>query len=326
MLSLFRTNQSYASLLLFVYALVLQLPLLLLGAEAPVLTVNEGYFGLALTEWMTTQRVLSLVLPALLIGVVGLTANRLTDRFHHSRTITQFPGLLVVLTWGLSPAFRYFDVVQLNHLLLLFALFAVGGLYRTDKPQIALFNAGCWLGLASMFRPAYLLYIPGLLIAVGILRTIGPRSILQFVVGILVIYFLTGVYAFWVGDIFNFWVAQARSFGLGEPVAGGYYAKLGIYLLGFVLLVVLLRSEFIKSLLNIQGSKNISVLYWLLLFSLPVACLGGAISIADAQVAVLPLGILLGLLFVRLPAARAEVYHLLLFSAATALSVLYAVS
>ena len=78
-----------------------------------------------------------------------------------------------------------------------------------------------------------------------------------------------------------------------------------------------------SSLLNIEGTKSLAVLYWILLITLPVAWLGAETSMADLQLLVPPLGILLGLWFVRRTPARAEFYHLILLAAAFALCTLH---
>ncbi|WP_183497153.1 hypothetical protein [Neolewinella aquimaris] len=315
MLSLFRTNQSYASLLLFVYALVLQLPLFVLGGE-PVESGPDSYYGGLLRTVVGTGGLLPILVPPLLIAVTGIVANNFADRFRISRTVTQFPGVCVVLLWGLSPAFHYFDPLQFSHLFLMLAVGSLGGTYKGRANEVARFNAGFWLGLASLLHPSYLIFILAFIVGISILGTTNLRTISQLLVGTLLAYVLAATTAYLIGDLRVFYESQLAGFNFGRVVPAGPYDLLGAGMLVLPLLIVVMTSNRSRLMLNIEGSKNVSFLYWVLLFSLPVAVCAVGLRVADVQVVVPPLGLLLGLWIGRQPPARAEFYHLLYFAAA----------
>lgn len=321
MLALFRTNQAYASLLLFGYALLLQLPAFFVGGGAQVQSIAEGqsYLGQQLTDMVDGSRLLSILLPPLLVALAGIAANNLCDRYRMARTVSQFPGMVLVLLWGLSPAFHTFDPAQLNHLLLVLAAIALGSTYKSKSPEVGRFNAGFWLGVASLLEPAYLLLVLAFIVGISIFRTADLRSMAQLLVGVGIAYFLAGTYAYMAGDLGAFWAGQRGGFGLRHIVAARRFAAVGTLLLLLPLLLVLATTTRGRMLLSIEGAKNVSFIHWLLLFSLPVAFLAGATGLAQAQVVVAPLGILTGLWLVRQPEAQAEFYHLLFFVAALTL-------
>ncbi|MCP9234368.1 hypothetical protein [Lewinella sp. JB7] len=318
-LSLFRTNQSYASLLLFGYALVLQLPVFLLG-QAESEGERDTYYGGLVREAVGTSGWVSVLIPALLIAVAGIVANNYADRFRVSRKVTQFPGVFVVLLWALSPAFHAFDPLQFNHLFLLLAIGALGSTYKGKATEVARFNAGFWLGLASLLHPSYLIFIPAFVVGIGIFGTAKLRTVFQLIVGVLIAYFLAGTCAYLLDDLQSFYATQLAGLRFGEFEPAGRYALVGAGLLALPLLIVVLGGNRARLMLNIEGSKNVSFLYWVLLFALPVATCAVVLRVADAQVVVPPLGLLLGLWFTRQPRARAEFYHLLLFAAALVLT------
>lgn len=318
MLALFRTNQAYAGSLLFVYALLLQMPGFVFGPRGAVPVGQPTYLGELLTVWAVGSQLWTLLLPPLLIALTGVIANNLCDRYWMSRTVTQLPGLGVVLLWALSPAFHAFDPAQLNHVFLLLAAGALGNTYR-GSAEVARFNAGCWLGLASLLQPTYLLFLPAFIVGISIFRTADLRSIAQLVVGICLPYFLLSTYAYVRGELEVLYWGQVTGYGLFELLPSTRYAAIGTALLLLPLLVVLGTAARGRVLLNIQGAKNVSFIYWLLLFSLPVALLTEATGLARAQVAVAPLGLLTGLWLVRQPKAEAEFCHLLFFVAALTL-------
>lgn len=322
MLRLFRTNQHSVSLLLFAYALLLQLPLLLWGGRAVARYDGGGgsYVGDWLTGAVAVVPVLSVLLPPLLLAATGYFANLAAGRYRMSAATDQFPGLCVVLLWGLSPGFRLFDVLHFNHLFLALAVLSLGSTYRSKTAHVAQFNAGWWLGLAGLLDTAYLLFVVAFVVGTSIFRTAGPRAVLQLLVGAGVPFFLAATGAYVLG-VESWW--RAFGWSAAGPVAlfDGGYVRVGILLLLFPLAAVLTGLGRQRALLSIEGGKNVSFLFWLLLFSLPVALLGGDFwARTRVQVLVLPLGMLFGLWLSSRRARVAEWYHLVLLSAALILA------
>ena len=322
MLSLFRTNQSFASLLLFGYALLLQIPVFLFGGGVTA-DSDIGYYGELLRAAIGTSDMLNALLPPLLAATAGIIANNVCDRCRMSRTVTQFPGLFTVLVWGLVPSFHYFDPQQLNLVFLLLSVGALGSTYKSLSPAVANFNAGFWLGLAALLEPTYLLLLPGFFVGISIFRTAGLQSLSQLLGGTLVVYFLAAVYAYLQGQLLDFYVHDLSVFGIWSPEAADLYDLLGLALLFVLLLVVLLAGAASRTLLSIEGAKNLSFLYWVLLFAAPVALLGAELHVVDAEVLIAPLGTLVGLWFSDRSDRQAELFHLLLLAATLTLTILH---
>ncbi|NJB87268.1 hypothetical protein GGR26_003048 [Lewinella marina] len=319
MLSLFRTNQSFASLLLFGYALLLQLPVLLLGTP-PV--VEEGtYFSELITRLVAGNFWLTALLPPLLLALAGIVANNISDRFRFSRTTTQFPGLVLVLLWGVVPAFHAFTPAALGHTFLLLAMGGIGSTYKGRSPEVGRFNAGWWLGLAALLQPTYLLFLPAFIVGISILGTANLRTIFQLLVGTFIAFFLGGTVAYLSGGWPAFANGELAGFGFGNFAPASRYDLIGLGILALGLLVALLSGTGSRALLSIEGAKNNAFAFWVLLFSPLVGLLGGVVDAADAQAVLPPLGILLGLWLARRPEARAEFFHLLVFAAALTLTV-----
>ncbi len=315
MLALFRTNQAYASLLLFGYALLLQLPVFFRGgvaADAPPVS----YYGSVLLDLIGSNGWLAAVLPPLLLAVTGIAANNLADRYRMARTVTQFPGLFVVLLWALCPAFHAFSPLQFTHLFLVLAIGPLGGTYKGRHGEVGRFNAGWWLGVASLLHPAFLIFVPGFVVGISIFQTANLRSVSQLLIGVLLPYFLGGTIAYVSGDLEAFYRGQLAGFGWWDIVPAAHHALTGAGLLGIPLLIVLASGGGARVLLTIEGAKNVSFLFWVLFFTLPVALFSAGPVLADAQLLVVPLGMLFGLWVAQQEGRRAEFYHLLLFAAA----------
>lgn len=312
MLALFRTNQAYAGLLLFVYALVLWLPYYLTGAPMTTEVPGEGVLGESLTEMLAGSPVPAYLLSVLLVGLQGLQANAWAGRHRLSRQVTQFPGLFVVLTTSLVAGGHGTHSFHLANVLLLFTLLALGRLYKREEPAVALFNAGAWLGLATLLRPGYLLFLPACLMAIAILRRLDLRSVLQLLTGLGLVYFFLAVTGYLNGNWRAYFDLQLSPFGLASFQAAPADALAGLGALALLLLAVLLFFSRIGVMLNIEGSKNLNLLGWFLLWAGVAALFAPELTAGHAQYLVVPLGILLGLGVLRLRKRQAEVVHFLL--------------
>lgn len=315
-LALFRTNQASAGLLLFFYALLLQLPVFFGAVELPPGYVGGGLLGHWVMEWLGERSFWLTLLPVVLVTSQGILANMLVTRHRMSRKITQFPGLFIIICWALVPAFRPLHPLQFANLFLLLGLLSLGSLYKRDEPAVPLFNLGAWFGLASLFSPAYLLLVPAFAIAIGTLRRPDMRSILQFLTGTGLVYFLSFTLSYLVGDLglaLNWQWSGLAVAGI-PPVSNMIYP--GLIVTGFLVLMVMATYGGTIRLLNIEGKKNVAILLWMLLFGLVSSLLSGVTGLAYLQVLTVPLGILLGLRFIQISPGKAEFYHLLLFTVA----------
>lgn len=316
MLSFFRTNQASAGLLLFFYALLLQLPILFGWVAVPALPSTGSLASYWLLEWADRHFYLATLLPVLLVTGQGIVANTLVTRHRMSRKVTQFPGLFIILCWALVPAFRALHPTQVAGFFLLLGLLSMGRIYKKEEPAVPLFNTGAWLGLAVLFAPAYLFVLPAFIIGIGILRRPDFRSMLQFLAGPLVVFFLffSGTYFYGLsGDALS---RQFSDFGLLPPPTFEPLQLTGLVVLALLLLYAIGSYGNLVRLLNIEGKKNGNLLIWVLLFLALSILASGAAGIPYYQVITVPVGLLIGLRFILFPEARAEFYHLVLFTVA----------
>lgn len=316
MLSLFRTNQAQAGLLLLIYAFLLQLPTLLGGAVQQPEITGDGYLGNWLMSLTQDSRWLSLLLPVILITILAIQANLLAARHRFSRSVTQFPGLFLLLAWAVLPSFRWLSAYHAANIFLLFGIISLGRIYKRDERSVPLFNAGAWLGIAFLFRPEYLFFLPAFMVAVGVLHRPEVRSFLQLLTGFLLVCTFTSIAAYFFG--FFPQLLHLQFSGLGFPSFSSFplydLIPFGLYFL-FLLFLPLLYGAIVQ-LLNIEGKQGIKIIYWLQLFTILVVMLGGSFVSAEISVMLVPIGILLGLYLIEVESSTAEVVHLLLFAAA----------
>lgn len=292
------------------------MPLLIFPAAPVAEEMGSGVLGEGLRTLVGDSRQRSVLLSVVLVGVQGIQINTWATRHRLSRSVTQFPGLFVVLVSALVYCFHDFSTFQAANVFLLFALLALGHLYRQREPAVSLFNAGAWMGVASLFRPEYLLFMPAALAAVSILRRLEVRAVLQLLTGTGLIYFFLLVWGYVTGQVGGLWHEQFNGFGLPTFGVLAVPDRIGLAVVGLLLIGVILSFGRINLMLNIEGSKNADVLAWLLLCSLPVVLVCNSIEVVNAQVLVVPLGGLLGLGMAGAAPSRAEAVHLVLFAVA----------
>ena len=294
------------------YALVLQIPVLLeMGGGEAVPALGWGPWGDPVARWAGEHPMLAAVLTAVLIGIQGLQASTLANRHRYTRSLSQLAGLGVVLVWGLVPGARVLHPLLLANTFLLFALLAISTTYKNPYPQLALFNCGAWVAVASLFVPGYLLFLLVFLVAAGVLNRTGLAALLRLLVGVLVIYFLLGTLAY-ATETFP---AMARSILPRFNLATSSVAPLlwvPIIVLGLLTALCTLYSGRIVQFINIEGSKGVSILYYLLLMSGPMVLFVGGFTAANLALLIVPLGILTGLVLNSLEGKVPELLHLLL--------------
>ena len=314
MLAIFRSTQAYLGLPFLLYALLLQLPAFfavpVLGRGARV----YGYLGSKLVDWADQYYWLAVGLPVLLLATQAVQAGLLTNRHHYTRTPTQLAALGTLLIWGLVPGFRWLHPGMVANVFLFAALLSLAGVYKNQYPQINIFNIGCWLGLASLFVPAYLLFIIPFYVASGILWRSELSSILRLVMGAGVMVFLIGTAAYFYGDWAPFASRTVPRFTFDLTPAGPLELTAVIALTTLAIAMVLSSGKLMHPI-SIEGKKGVSTLCWLLLFTPVVVAFTGGFSVVDAYVVVVPLGVLLGLWLNTLPPRVAGLAHLLLLSA-----------
>lgn len=316
MLTFFRTNQASAGLLLFFYALLLQLPLFFGWVQVDVSPFSGGLAGYLLMEWAADHLFLATLLPVILVTGQGIVANTLVTRHRMSRKVTQFPGLFIILCWALVPSFRTLHPAQAAGFFLMLAFLSMGRIYKKDEPAVPLFNAGAWLGLASLFMPAYLFLIPAFIIGIGMLRTPDLRSIFQFLAGLLITFFLVFSVVYFQGWLATAWQLQLSGLGMLQLPLISSIQVAGLVALTALILLALSSHGLIVRLLNIEGKKNVNLIIWVLLSLVISVFASNTAGIAYLQIITLPLGLLAGLRFILFTEARAEFFHLVLFTIA----------
>lgn len=317
-LRLFRTSQIVAVIPLAMYALLLHLGGLLgyvrEEGDGPVGGIlYDALFGnWAPTPFYATLSALVLVL------VQGFFANVLIDRYRLLGERNWFPGLFYVLVASSLPSLTFLSASLVAATFILFSIWAVFRAYQKPKAVAVIFDAGFWIGLASLFYPPAILLLLGAFMSMIIVRSFSVREQAVFWSGAFVPVFLAWFFYFWFDRGGEFRSVQFRLDilpifeGKWDIVQGSQAAWWALVL--FIAFVFFRR---LSSRKHIRAQKSVKVLYYYLVAALFSCFWAEKWHWSQLLLCVPALGSIMAMLFTSIKREFwAEWWHLILLAAA----------
>jgi len=310
-LSIFRTNQLFLSVLLIFYAGILHVSQLFVPLQE--VGPPAGVLSLYLWPLLTASVWLPPFISLLLVFAQAWVANIYVHRHRLSSEMNLFPGLFLILAGSMAPAFLSLTTFHFANLFLLLSLNSLTKTYKTVNCADSIFNAGMWVGLAALFEPIYMwMFIP-IVAGLSILRAREIRERLMAITGLLTPLLITGFIYQWYGQWDAFVSIQfSMAFQLVKsvqwPATLSEITVLGLLLC--TLLVVLLRYGRYRYKMVIDVQKKIDLVFWYLLAGGLSVLTAGDLQLFNWLIVLVPTGILLGLLFTYTSARIAESIHL----------------
>ena len=134
----------------------------------------------------------SVVLGLLVIMMGGLLVSLIYNEHDYAHKENYLPGLVYFLFGVSSSDWVFLNPVFLANIFVLLALRSVLRSGRVKKANTMLYNAGLFLGIASLFYPPYIILILFVWIAMSIMRSTTLREVLLSIMGLLTV----GAYVF----------------------------------------------------------------------------------------------------------------------------------
>lgn len=312
MLSIFRTNQIFNSVLLIFYIFILWGSLFIVQNEW--LPEAAGVFSQNIFGWIGEENWVNRGIAIFLLLFNATVINYIVSEHRIEYETTLFPGLFYVLVSSAIPDFLHLSPILIANTFLIFALLNLVKTYKNNDCASLIFNVGFWVSMASLFYFSFIIFVLWGLICLNVLRAFKFREWLMVIVGFLVPYILLGTYHFWFDQFGEFWsqqVIQNISFlnFIGNNDVTTYTKLISFSLLILLSIVSMGVYNFKK---NIQIQKKITVLYWLLLFGGLTVLFQAKITIAHFQIIAVPMGAFLAMTFSNMTSRWAESFHFLL--------------
>lgn len=311
MLSLFRTNQALANILILIYLGIVRISTFI---HPPTFAPRpQGVLSAWMFEEVPPTSFVGLVAAFVLVFVQAVFINILVAKYRIAQEINLLPGVFYCLVASLIPDFLVLSPILLANTFLILAAFHLFDTYRVVRCADTIFNVGIWLGVAALFHFSIALFVLWGIVGLGILRGVRPKELLMFLVGIVVPFFLFGSYLFWTNNLqmLPAHFTENLSYLNFIPQRGTtVYVKLGAF--AFMIFLTIILSSQLGNKRGIASQKFISLLYWMLMIGGCTVLFQSHVTLNNLLILSVPLGILLSLAFQRIGAASAEALHMLL--------------
>lgn len=311
MLTFFRTNQQYLNVLLLFYLAILRASTFI--HHDNIAPHDHGILCNWIYASISPLSIGGAILAFLLIFIQAWLVNMTIAKYRIATEISLLPGVFYCLLTSIMPDFLPLSSILLANTFLILAIYNLLDAYKNNYVAGRIFDAGLWLGVASLFHFPYIFLIFWGIIGLGILRGISLKEFLMLLLGLIVPIFLQGTYCFWIGNMTAFSEHFTQNIGLVSFMVyhtSTIYVKLGIVTL-LLLLTIMASSQFF-SRRNMTAQKYISMLYWLMFICGLTIFTQHNIDLNQLLVLSVPLGILLSMTFQRIAPAMAEALHMLL--------------
>lgn len=311
MIFIFRKNDVANILFLLPYLVLMRMYSLLYPAayELPEQSgiVSEWIFG-ALANYPLWQSIIAIVLIFLQAILINIETNN--NRLFIMQNAV--PGLLYCLfasffvgLQGLSPA-----LIAMTFVLL--ASFDAFRVYKKNQATSNIFNAGIFLAIASIIYPPCLLLIFALFIEIGILRSFTIRERLQYLAGLISIYWLLGVVLYYFGWFSSDFIPSFEFLGsidLFWPLS--LTRSWPLIFIALAVIVTLGNHYNYMKKKGIEARKKIDFFYWIMLFSLAPILLFSNVNMTHLLFLAMPLSVLASMnLASQKSVNKAELIHI----------------
>ncbi len=311
MLAIFRTNQQLANILLLFYLALVRASTFIHPMN--IVPKSHGVLSQWLYSEMAPTSFEGQIAAFILIFIQAVFINIIMSEYRIATEITLLPGLFYCLITGMMPEFMGLSPILLANTFMILAIFYLLDSYKNNGASSRIFDAGLWIGVACLFHFPFILFALWGIVGLGILRGLRLKEILMFLVGIVIPFFLFGVYLFWTDNLPLIFKHFTENFGVLSFVKQNdpnIYIKVGLILLLIMLTLLSSGQLFVRR--NIAIQKYVSIIYWMMFIAGLTILIQKGIDLNHLLIIAVPLSMLLTMMFQRIGSATAEVLHILL--------------
>ena len=255
-----------------------------------------------LPVWEHFCNALSSITVAYIVGLflfmlIAYIIQRISDieMFIHHRTRLPFMIFILLISTnaGLLPVGGT-TIVLLCSIFMIYELF---NSYQQPEATGALFNAGVFVGVASLFTPQILLIAPLLWVGMYQFRSFSPKSFIASLIGILIIYWFVLAWCIWQHDFSMFALLYSSITDFDFFDINLKYHQIGIVctILLFVLAFVYIRVNAFNN--SVRVRQMLSFLFNISIWPLFLILLYGKSSDTFLAMSYLPSSVLIAYLF-----------------------------
>lgn len=261
MLQLFRSNQFFTVFLILIYAFLLRWHLFIEPAGLP--KENIGVASSWVYAWLAEKTTAQSILAILLLTLQAVLLNYLFNSYRMNKDNTFIPAVAYLLVSSASVEFASLSPVLMANTFLLIAWIELFDAHRKIELSNTIFNIGFFIGIAGLFYFSMLYYFLVAIIGLSILRTFSWRETLVLLIGVIVPFFLVGVYYFWIDKLNIYWTKYIiLNFNIFNWKISfkDYYALISLTIIGFLFVWTLLNTGSLLRKASVLTGKYVSIL------------------------------------------------------------------
>lgn len=311
MIELFKRNDFANALLLMPYAIVIRL-FSIINPQAYALREADGILNEQIFNHLVPsalgQSIVAIFLVFIQANLINLTVNRSKLLDFQSA----LPGLFYVVLTGFITPFQQLSPALIGMTFLIFAISSVFEVYKKNQVTGFILNAALFCSIATLFYVPYFLAAVALFIEIGVLRSFKLVERFQFIIGLLVLYWIAGSIFFYfeIESAFSFYPII---FGGNLDLSASLNTESIIILIGSSILIMwsLLNYYNYMKKKGIGVRKKIDFFYWFMIFSLVGLFFIGKLDIQFLWIMCLPICLFIGMNFLKMKnRSFAELLHL----------------
>jgi hypothetical protein len=259
-IALFKQKSPANIVLLFIFGLLIKLPLFLYP-KAITATENDGRLYHALISFIDGSAMLAAVFSFLLLYIQALMLNYLVNEYRMTSRQTFLPAMASLL-----PEWSVLSAALVTNTFIILIFISLFRLYNVAGGNGKVYNIGLLAGITSFIFFPSLLFVLAILMGIMILRPFRLNEIFLVLMGAATPYYFYAVYLFLTGrfDIYEFFPTVT----IQVP-----QIKRSLWLVGSTVLITipfLIGGYYIQNHLRkmlIQARKNWSILLLFLLLA-----------------------------------------------------------
>ena len=265
LISIFKENLFFNSLLLLPYAALIRLYSLIYPSKLTVIQ-DGGLLYKYLIKILPESPVFYSILSIIILFIEAVLINRLVFKNRFTRDASLLPGMFFILLSSLSPEMQRFSPFFIG---VFFVILSFNELFKTYKKYYSerlLYNAGLYLSIAVLFYFDFFLLFIVLILGFISIRAFKIREFFQLFTGVLTVVYFYAV-ALFLSDK-KIVIPEIKFYSISQ-----YYTQdiaLIIVYSTFIFLVLFSMFTYRKFIIkkSIQSQKKINILFWLLLFTI----------------------------------------------------------
>jgi len=269
-IGLFKQKSPANIVLLFIFGLLLKLPLFLYP-KAITTGPNDGRLYQFLVGYLQGGSVIVCSLISFLfLYVQALLVNYLINEYRMTTRQTFLPGMAYLMITSFLPEWNFLSASLLTSTLIIWAFIKLFRLYNVDNASASIFNIGLIIGISSfLFFPSVFFGIC-ILLGLLILRPFRLNELFLFLLGVVTPYYFYAVYlyltnAFSVKKFVPVIGLQVHEINATVWLAASTFLLIIPFLIGGYFIQTHLR----KMLIQVRKNWSILLLYLLVALFIP---------------------------------------------------------